>query len=95
MNENIGLEYDRLLGEGAYGKVFLVKQQDGQQVFIFQISVPTFHIINILLISVADPGPLMLGVLDRWTPTVIAQISYHIELCPIEAKDSISLYTTP
>ena len=41
MNENIGLEYDRLLGEGAYGKVFLVKQQDGQQVFIFQISVPT------------------------------------------------------
>ena len=41
----------------------------------------------------ADPGPLMLGVLDRWTPTVnilqaqIAQISFHI--------DSISLYTTP
>ena len=51
--------------------------------------------------TVADPGPLMLGVLDRWTPTVnvlqilIAQISYHIELCPIEAKDSISLYNTP
>ena len=49
----------------------------------------------------ADPGPLMLGVLDRWTPTVnvlqtlIAQISFHIELCPIEARDSISLYTTP
>ena len=48
-----------------------------------------------------DPGPPMLGVLDRWTPTVkvlqtlIAQISYHIELCPIEAKDSISLYSTP
>ena len=43
----------------------------------------------------------MLGVLDRWTPTVnilrtqIAQISFHIELCPIEARYSISLYTTP
>ena len=51
--------------------------------------------------SVADPGPLMLGVLDRWTPTAnvlqtqIPQISFHIELCPLEAKDSISLYTTP
>ena len=51
--------------------------------------------------SVADPGPLMLGVLDRWTPTVnfqltlIAQISFHIELRPIEARYSISLYTTP
>ena len=51
--------------------------------------------------SVADPGPLMLGVLGRWTPTVnilltlIAQISFHIELCPIEARYSISLYTTP
>ena len=50
--------------------------------------------------SVADPGPLMLGVLDRWTPTVnilqtqIAQISFHVELCPIEARYSISLYTT-
>ena len=50
--------------------------------------------------TVADPGPLMLGVLDRWTPTVnilltlIAQISFHIELCPIEARYSISLYTT-
>ena len=49
----------------------------------------------------ADPGPLMLGVLDRWTPTVnvlqtlIAQISFYIELCPIQARDSISLYTTP
>ena len=49
----------------------------------------------------ADPGPLMLGVLDRWTPTVnilqtqIAQISFHIELCSIEARYSISLYTTP
>ena len=47
--------------------------------------------------SVADPGPLMLGVLDRCTPTVnvlqtlIAQFSFHIELCPIEARDSISL----
>ena len=36
----------------------------------------------------------MLGVLDRWTPTVnilqtqIAQISFHIELCPIEARYS-------
>ena len=43
----------------------------------------------------------MLGVLDRWTPTVnvlqtlIAQISYNIELCPIEAKYSIISYTTP
>ena len=51
--------------------------------------------------AVADPGPLMLGVLDWWTPTVhvfqtlIAQISFHVELCPIEARDSISLYTTP
>ena len=49
----------------------------------------------------ADPGPLMLGVLDRWTLTVnilqtqIAQISFHIELCRIEARYSISLYTTP
>ena len=47
----------------------------------------------------ADPGPLMLWVLDRWTPTVnilqtqIAQISFHIELCPIKARYSISLYT--
>ena len=32
MNESLDLEYDRLLGEGAYGKVFLVKQQDGEQV---------------------------------------------------------------
>ena len=36
--------------------------------------------------AVADPGPLMLGVLDGRTPTVdvlqtlIAQISFHIEL---------------
>ena len=43
----------------------------------------------------------MLGVLDRWTSTVnilqtlIAQISFHIEQCPIEARDPISLYTTP
>ena len=50
---------------------------------------------------VADPGPLMLGVLDRWTPTVnvlqtlIVQISFHIEQCPIKARDPISLYTTP
>ena len=32
MNESLDLEYDRLLGEGAYGKVFLVSQQDGEQV---------------------------------------------------------------
>ena len=38
----------------------------------------------------------MLGVLDKWTPTVnilltlIALISFHIELCPIEARYSIS-----
>ena len=49
---------------------------------------------------VADPGALMLGVLDRWTPTdnilltLITQISFHIELCPIEARYSISLNTT-
>ena len=55
----------------------------------------------IYVITVADPGPLMLGALDRWTPTVnvlqtlIAQVSFHIELCSIEARDSISLYTTP
>ena len=42
----------------------------------------------------------MLGVLDRWTPTVnvlhtlIAQISFRIEVCPIEARGSISLYIT-
>ena len=53
------------------------------------------------VLAVADPGPLMLGVLDRCTPTVsilqtqIAQISFHIELCPIEARYSIGLYTTP
>ena len=47
--------------------------------------------------AVADPGPLLLGVLDSWTPTVnvlqtlMSQISFHIELCPIEARDSISL----
>ena len=49
----------------------------------------------------ADPGPLMLGVLDRCTPTanilltLIAQISFHIELCSREERYSISLYTTP
>ena len=49
----------------------------------------------------ADPGPIMLGVLDIWTPTVnilltlIAQINFHIELCPIEARYSIRLNTTP
>ena len=54
-----------------------------------------------LRFQLADPGPLMLGVLDRWTPTVnllltlIAQISFHIELYPIAAIYSISLYTTP
>ena len=43
----------------------------------------------------------MLGLLDRWTPTLnvsqtlIAQISFHIELCPIEERDLFSLYTTP
>ena len=51
--------------------------------------------------KVADPGLLLLGVLDTWTPTVnilqtqIAQISFNLELCPIEARYSISLYTTP
>ena len=43
----------------------------------------------------------MLGMLDRWTPTVnilqtlIAQISLHIEMCTIEARDSISVYRSP
>lgn len=32
MDSNLDLRYERLLGEGSYGKVFLVKQQDGQQV---------------------------------------------------------------
>lgn len=32
MNDALDLQYDRLLGEGSYGKVFLVKQQDGQEV---------------------------------------------------------------
>ena len=55
---------------------------------------------NLCAVSVADPGQLMLGVLDRWTPTVnvlhtlIAQISFRIELCHIEARGSISLYIT-
>lgn len=31
MDNDLDLEYERLLGEGAYGKVFLVKQQDGQK----------------------------------------------------------------
>ena len=50
---------------------------------------------------VADPGPLMLGVLDRWTPTVnilqtqIAQISFHIELCPIEARSLLAYIPLP
>ena len=53
-----------------------------------------------LYFAVADPGPLMLGVLDRWTPTVnvfqtlIALIRSHIELWTIEARGSISLYIT-
>ena len=54
-------------------------------------------------LPVADPGPLMLGVLDTWTPTVntcilqtlIAQTSLHIKLCTIEARDPISLYRSP
>ena len=37
MNDGLDLEYDRLLGEGAYGKVFLVKQQDEQQVFFISL----------------------------------------------------------
>ena len=51
--------------------------------------------------AVADSGPLKLEVLDRWTLTVnilqilIAQISFHIKLCHIEARYSISLYATP
>ena len=32
---------------------------------------------------------------DSQCITLIAQISFHIELCRIEARDSISLYTTP
>ena len=59
-----------------------------------------WKIVQNRVVTVADPGPLMLGVLDRWTPTVnvlhtlIAQISFRIELCPIEARGSISLYIT-
>ena len=58
------------------------------------------RVITTLTAAVADPGPLMLGVLDRWTPTVnvlqtlIALISFHIELCLIEARGPISLYIT-
>ena len=39
----------------------------------------------------------MLGVLPTVNilHTQISQISFHIELCPIEARYSISLYTTP
>ena len=68
---------------------------------IFMAEIFDNYIDTTTTIAVADPGPLMLGVLDRWTPTVnilqtqIAQISFHIELCPIEARYSISLYTTP
>ena len=56
---------------------------------------------SVIVTTVADPGPLVLGVLDKWTQrvnvlqTLIAQISFHIELCPIEARDSISLNTIP
>jgi len=32
MDNSLDLKYERLLGEGSYGKVFLVKQEDGQQV---------------------------------------------------------------
>lgn len=35
MDNGLDLQYDRLLGEGSYGKVFLVRQGDGQQVRIF------------------------------------------------------------
>ncbi|KAL4226500.1 Serine/threonine-protein kinase Nek3 [Mactra antiquata] len=37
MNSELDLQYDRLLGEGSYGKVFLVKQQDGQQFAVKEI----------------------------------------------------------
>ena len=43
----------------------------------------------------------MLGVLDRWTPTVnllqtlIAQISFHIEMCPIEAIGQLAYIPHP
>ena len=43
----------------------------------------------------------MLGVLDRWTPTVnvlqtlIAQISFHIELCPLEAETQLAYIPLP
>ena len=36
MDDNLDLEYERLLGEGSYGKVFLVRQQDGHKVTIKQ-----------------------------------------------------------
>ena len=72
-----------------------------QKVSSAAVVIGALRVKRVLWIAVADPGPLMLGVLDRWTPTVnilltlIAQISFHIELCPIEARYSISLYTTP
>ena len=83
-------------------------QSEGKEIQKHLIKIGPFTLLlvfagqNILYTyAVADPGPLMLGVLDRWTPTVnilqtqIAQISFHVELCPIEAGYSISLYTTP
>jgi len=40
MNNELDLQYERLLGEGSYGKVFLVKRQDGQKV---HRSLPTLN----------------------------------------------------
>ncbi|XP_060583771.1 serine/threonine-protein kinase Nek4-like [Ruditapes philippinarum] len=37
MDNGLALQYDRLLGEGSYGKVFLVRQEDGQQFAVKEI----------------------------------------------------------
>ncbi|XP_052781137.1 serine/threonine-protein kinase Nek4-like [Mya arenaria] len=37
MDNSLDLKYEKLLGEGSYGKVFLVKQEDGQQFAVKEI----------------------------------------------------------
>ena len=60
------------------------------------ISRPTTSDPDHLIETVADPGPLTLGVLDRWTPTVnilktlIVQISLHTYMQEIKLA-----YTAP
>lgn len=57
MDSSLDLRYERLLGEGSYGKVFLVKQQDGQQVtklktdtflFLWHMLLLFVHFINLM-----------------------------------------------